>query len=187
MSKSSILIGLLAVVFPSSGATLFQGTNEEVTIESDPPCGKRTGRPTSSLSIVRPSRMSGWLHPVLLLTIFGVAVMFVVLGNLLGPSATPLPGVSAAPTIASLVPPAPAPVTVRDELGKMHHDAEVIGNDGTRIGTAHAGHVVHIIGSTADGHFWIRRHDGREGAISAGSATVVGPWANSEPARKGSP
>jgi hypothetical protein len=37
MSKSSLLASLLAVLFASGCATLFQGTNEEIMIESDPP------------------------------------------------------------------------------------------------------------------------------------------------------
>jgi hypothetical protein len=37
MAKSSICASLLAVVFVSSCATLFQGTHEEIMVESDPP------------------------------------------------------------------------------------------------------------------------------------------------------
>jgi hypothetical protein len=37
MTKSSICASLLAVVFASSCATLFQGTHEEIMVESDPP------------------------------------------------------------------------------------------------------------------------------------------------------
>ena len=37
MTKSSICASLLAVVFASGCATLFQGTHEEIMVESDPP------------------------------------------------------------------------------------------------------------------------------------------------------
>jgi hypothetical protein len=37
MTKSSICASLLAVVFASGCATLFQGTNEEIMVQSDPP------------------------------------------------------------------------------------------------------------------------------------------------------
>jgi PEGA domain len=37
MAKSSICASLLAVVFASGCATLFQGTNEEIMVQSDPP------------------------------------------------------------------------------------------------------------------------------------------------------
>jgi hypothetical protein len=37
MSKSSLVASILAALFASGCATLFQGTNEEVMIESDPP------------------------------------------------------------------------------------------------------------------------------------------------------
>lgn len=36
MSKSSLLVSLLAVLFASGCATLFQGTNEEIMVASDP-------------------------------------------------------------------------------------------------------------------------------------------------------
>jgi hypothetical protein len=37
MTKSSICASLMAVVFASGCATLFQGTNEEIMVQSDPP------------------------------------------------------------------------------------------------------------------------------------------------------
>ena len=37
MTKSSICASLLAVLFASGCATLFQGTNEEIMVQSDPP------------------------------------------------------------------------------------------------------------------------------------------------------
>jgi hypothetical protein len=37
MTKSSICASLVAVVFASGCATLFQGTNEEIMVQSDPP------------------------------------------------------------------------------------------------------------------------------------------------------
>src|SRR5258708_12355865 len=37
MSKSSLFASILAVLFASGCATLFQGTNEEIMVESDPP------------------------------------------------------------------------------------------------------------------------------------------------------
>lgn len=37
MSKSSLFASLLAVLFASGCATLFQGTNEEIMVASDPP------------------------------------------------------------------------------------------------------------------------------------------------------
>jgi hypothetical protein len=37
MSKSSLFVSLLAALFASGCATLFQGTNEEIMVASDPP------------------------------------------------------------------------------------------------------------------------------------------------------